>query len=75
MSERNLEPSSGNVSEELKIALDYLFGIAQSKNLSLTSHLIDAAKKSLDLNGNSGSLPGLQPRNDRITYVEGRNDD
>lgn len=75
MSERNLEPSSGNVSEELKMALEYLFGIAQEKNLSLTSHLIDAAKKSLDLNGNGGSLTGLKSKGDHISYLEGPNDD
>lgn len=75
MSERNLDRSTGNVSEELKIALEYLFGIAQSKNLSLTSHLIDAAKKSLDLSGNSRPLSILERQGDQSNYKEGRNDD
>ena len=75
MSESNLEPPTGNVSDELKMALEYLFGIAQEKNLNLTSHLIDAAKKSLDLNGNGASLTGLGSQGDRMSYLEGQNDD
>ncbi len=75
MSERNLEPPPNNVSEELKMALEYLFGIAQSRNLNLTSHLIDAAKKSLDLNGANGTLSRPDPRNNHMTYEEGQNDD
>ena len=75
MSESNLEPSAGNVTDELRLALDYLFGIAESKNLSLTSHLIDAAKKSLDLRNGITSMSKPKDVDEPLIYLEGPEDD